>query len=67
MAGQAGRVLLRYRMPLSEVIATFFDEIKSRTRGYATFDYEPAGTHQCLRRRLLMAGSRCPCLASSSR
>jgi GTP-binding protein LepA len=36
------RVELRYGIPLSEVIIDFFDALKSRTRGYASLDYEPA-------------------------
>ncbi|HET8640700.1 MAG TPA: translation elongation factor 4 [Pseudonocardiaceae bacterium] len=38
------RVELRYKMPLSEIIFDFFDALKSRTRGYASLDYEPAGS-----------------------
>jgi GTP-binding protein LepA len=38
------RVELRYTMPLSEIIYDFFDALKSRTRGYASLDYEPAGS-----------------------
>ena len=37
------RVELVYKMPLSEVVMDFFDALKSRTRGYASLDYEPAG------------------------
>jgi len=37
------RVELRYRVPLAEVVIDFFDALKSRTRGYASLDYEPAG------------------------
>jgi GTP-binding protein LepA len=37
------RVELRYTMPLGEIIFDFFDSLKSRTRGYASLDYEPAG------------------------
>ncbi|MGQ9523998.1 MAG: translation elongation factor 4 [Armatimonadota bacterium] len=37
------RVLLHYRLPLSEILMEFFDQLKSRTRGYASFDYELAG------------------------
>ena len=37
------RVEMRYRMPLGEIIFDFFDALKSRTRGYASLDYEEAG------------------------
>ncbi|WP_106351049.1 translation elongation factor 4 [Antricoccus suffuscus] len=37
------RVELRYMMPLGEIIFDFFDSLKSRTRGYASLDYEEAG------------------------
>lgn len=37
------RVELRYTMPLGEIIFDFFDSLKSRTRGYASLDYEEAG------------------------
>jgi len=37
------RVLLVYRLPLAELATKFYDELKSVTRGYATFDYEHAG------------------------
>jgi GTP-binding protein LepA len=40
------RVELRYTMPLGEIIFDFFDTLKSRTRGYASLDYEPAGEQQ---------------------
>ena len=37
------RVELRYAVPLAEVVIDFFDALKSRTKGYASLDYEPAG------------------------
>ncbi len=37
------RVLLRYHMPLAEIIIDFHDALKSLTKGYASFDYEPVG------------------------
>ncbi|MBX7067872.1 MAG: translation elongation factor 4 [Microthrixaceae bacterium] len=37
------RVELQYRIPLAEVVIDFFDQMKSRTQGYASLDYEPAG------------------------
>jgi GTP-binding protein LepA len=40
------RVELRYTMPLGEIIFDFFDMLKSRTRGYASLDYEEAGEQQ---------------------
>jgi GTP-binding protein LepA len=40
------RVELRYTMPLGEIIFDFFDALKSRTRGYASLDYEEAGEQE---------------------
>ena len=37
------RVELVYRIPLAEVVVDFFDQLKSRTKGYGSLDYEPAG------------------------
>jgi GTP-binding protein LepA len=40
---EAERVLLTYSMPLAEVIVDFYDQLKSRTQGYASLDYSFAG------------------------
>jgi GTP-binding protein LepA len=39
----ARRVLLTYQIPLAEILVDFYDQLKSRTRGYASLDYSPAG------------------------
>ncbi len=41
----ADRVEMRYTLPLAEIVFDFFDALKSRTKGYASLDYEPVGEH----------------------
>jgi GTP-binding protein LepA len=40
------RVEIRYHIPLGEIIFDFFDQLKSRTKGYASLDYEPVGMNE---------------------
>ena len=46
MQYEGNRVKLNYNIPLNEIIYDFFDQIKSRSRGYASFDYELKGYEQ---------------------
>jgi GTP-binding protein LepA len=52
------RVELIYSLPLAEVVLDFFDVLKSRTKGYASLDYEPAGaqTENLVKVDVLLAG-----------
>ena len=61
----AKRVKLLYTMPLNEIIYDFFDGIKSRTRGYASFDYELAGYErsELVKLDILLNGDVCDALS----
>ena len=60
-----GRVQLLYDMPLNEVIYDFFDQLKSRTRGYASFDYELKGyaVSDLVKLDILLNGDTCDALS----
>ncbi|MCB9898972.1 MAG: elongation factor 4 [Planctomycetes bacterium] len=61
-----GRVLLGYRIPLSEIIFDFFDKLKSVTRGYATMDYELLGfvADDLVKMRILVNGEEVDALSA---
>ena len=59
------RVELKYTLPLGEIIYDFFDSLKSRTKGYASFDYELAGFEPAdlVRVDLMLNGEKCDALS----
>jgi len=54
------RVELRYSLPLGEIVFDFFDQLKSRTQGYASLDYEPSGEQEAdlVKVDILLQGDR---------
>ena len=59
------RVELKYVLPLNEIIYDFFDSLKSRTKGYASFDYEIAGYNKSdlVKLDILLNGDICDALS----
>ena len=62
---EGNRVLVHYKLPLNEVIFDFFDQLKSRTRGYASFDYELSGyvKSDLVKLDMLLNGEICDALS----
>lgn len=54
------RVEIRYVLPLAEIVFDFFDQLKSKTAGYASFDYEPSGLQEAelVKVDILLQGDR---------
>jgi GTP-binding protein LepA len=68
----ADRVQLEYLLPLAEIVLDFFDQLKSRTKGYASLDYELVGLRasNLVKLDVLLAGdpsTRSPCSSTRTR
>ena len=65
MQYEGRQVVLRYEMPLNEIIFDFFDQLKSRSRGYASLDYEITGFRKSdlVKLDMLLNGDPCDALS----
>lgn len=63
---EESRVSIHYTLPLNEIIYDFFDQLKSRSRGYASFDYELKGyqTSDLIKLDFLLNGDMCDALST---